>query len=178
MKIFYLAGNAPHNRGWIEEVKKHFDTFSEGEILYYDHWQSGKEWIDLETELKKLKEMVKDETDYFIFAKSIGTILALKAIDEKIIFPKANFLCGLPYKSAKELNLPIDNYLESLKIPTIFVQNEFDPVASYKEIEKVFSKHKPEAASLFVGKGKETHDYVNFGKMADYCRSLFQAMEK
>ena len=63
MKIIYLPGNAPDNKDWIEKVKENFDNFSEGEILEYDHWQSGKKWIDLKKETEKLKELVKNKRD-------------------------------------------------------------------------------------------------------------------
>ena len=86
MHIIYLAGNNPSNKAWIEKVKSEFDSFSTGDILYYDHWQSGEKWINLEKESKKLTELVKDKTDYFVFSKSIGSVLALKNVFEKNSF--------------------------------------------------------------------------------------------
>lgn len=38
MHIIYLAGNSSNNKTWIEKVKSRFDSFSTGDILYYDHW--------------------------------------------------------------------------------------------------------------------------------------------
>jgi len=61
MYIIYLAGNSLNNRTWIEKVKSNFDSFSTGDILYYNHWQTGDKWINLQKESKKLIEMVKDE---------------------------------------------------------------------------------------------------------------------
>lgn len=47
MYIIYLAGNSLNNRNWIQIVKSNFDSFSTGDILYYDHWQTGDKWINL-----------------------------------------------------------------------------------------------------------------------------------
>ena len=61
MHIIYLAGNSLNNKTWIEQVKSKFNTFSTGDILSYDHWQTEDKWINLQKESKKLIEMVKDE---------------------------------------------------------------------------------------------------------------------
>lgn len=120
MHIIYLAGNSINNKTWIEKVKSEFDSFSTGDILYYDHWSSGEKWINLEKESEKLAELVKDKKDYFVFAKSIGSVLALKSIFENSLKPDKLIICGHPYRAAKEENLPIDDYLKTLIIPTIF----------------------------------------------------------
>jgi len=173
MDIIYLAGNSLNNKTWIEKIKSNFDSFSSGDILIYDHWQSGEKWINLEKESGKLKELVKDKKDYFVFAKSIGSVLALKNIFEKTINPKKLVICGLPYQVAKQENLAIDQYLKSLTIPAIFIQNEFDPVYCFKELEKTLKENSPSDYQLIKNQNNDTHDYENFEELANTVKSFY-----
>jgi len=169
MHIIYLAGNSLNNKTWIEKVKSEFDSFSSGDILYYDHWPTGEKWINLQKESEKLMELVKDKKDYFVFAKSIGSILALKCIYKKIINPKKMIICGHPYRA-----LPNDDYLKSLKIPTIFIQNEFDPVSSFTELKKTLAENSPAGYRLIKNKGNSTHDYEDFESLASITKEFFK----
>lgn len=167
MHIIYLAGNSLNNKTWIEEVKSKFDSFSEGEILYYDHWQTGEKWINLEKESEKLKELVKDKTDNFIFAKSMGSILALKNIFEGKLNPKKMVICGLPYRTGKEEFKEIDECLKTLRVPTTFIQNEFDPVYSFDELTEILRKNPPIDYQLVNNPNNNTHDYEDFNQLTE-----------
>ena len=102
MQIIYLAGGNPRNKDWIEKVKSRFDDFSAGEILYYDHWKNKTGFVDFDREAKKLAELVKNRDDYFVFAKSVGTVLALKTINEGIFHPKKAIFLRLALSSGQE----------------------------------------------------------------------------
>jgi len=173
MEIIYLAGNSLNNKTWIEKVKSEFDHFSSGTILGYDHWTNGNKFIDFETESKKLAELVKDKEGYYIFAKSAGSILALKTIYEKTVFPQKIILCGHPYLSAKEVRLPIDDYLRSLSIPTIFIQNELDPLYSFSQLEEKLKELSPKNYRVIKNPNNNTHDYEDFTKLVDLAKSFF-----
>lgn len=173
MHIIYLSGGSLHNKTWIETVKSSFDAFSDGQILYYNHWQTGEKNLNFEIETKKLADLVKEKDDYYVFAKSIGSILALKSIYEKIINPKKMIICGHPYNLAEELSFPIDDHLKSLTIPTIFIQNEFDPLFSHVELEKVLKENNPADYQLIKNPGNNTHDYEDFGKLISITKQFF-----
>lgn len=173
MHIIYLAGNSVHNRDWIKKVKETFDAFSTGTILHYTHWTSGESLIDIEAESHKLADLVKDMPEYFVFAKSAGSILALKTIHEKTFEPKKAFLCGHPYPFAKEINLPIDTYLESLTIPTIFMQNEFDPFFSYEALVQTLEKHPPHNYECIKNPDVDTHDYDTYEDLSTRVNKFF-----
>ena len=173
MHIIYLAGNSLRNKDWIEKVKAKFDKFSAGEILYYDHWQTGEKWLNLSTESAKLIEKVKAQKNYFVFAKSIGTVLALKNIFEKKFTPLRAIFCGLPYQMAQESG-PVDQYLKLLAIPTIFIQNEFDPVCSFAKLQAALAAHPPAADfKLIKIPGNSTHDYEDFSQLATLAKNFF-----
>jgi len=173
MHIIYLAGNSLNNRTWIEKVKLEFDNFSTGTILNYDHWTSGNKFIDFETESDKLAELVKTQNNYFVFAKSVGSILALKAIYEKTFSPQRIILCGHPYLLAKEVNLPINDYIKSLSTPTIFVQNELDPLYNFSKLEEALKELSPINYQLIKNPNNNTHDYEDYEKLVDLAKSFF-----
>lgn len=173
MHIIYLAGNSLNNKTWIEKVKSKFDPFSDGEILYYDHWQSGEKWINLKKESDKLIELVKNKGEYFVFAKSIGSVLALKNIFEGKLIPKKMVICGLPYRAGKEEFKEIDECLKTLKVPTIIIQNEFDPVYSHAEIKNVLDNNSPVDYQLIKNLGNDTHDYEDFEQLVNSVRNFY-----
>lgn len=174
MHIIYLSGGSLHNKTWIETVKSNFDNFSTGDILYYDHWQTGDKNLNFENESRKLIELVKGKTEYFIFAKSIGSVLALKSINEKIINPKKMVICGHPYNLAKELGFPINDYLKSLTDPTMFIQNEFDPLFSYADLEKVLNENSPTEYHLIKNPSNNTHDYEDYEQLVNIVKNFYE----
>lgn len=178
MHIIYLAGNSLNNQTWIEKVKVKFDAFSEGEILYYDHWQTGEKWINLERESKKLAELVKDKINYFVFAKSIGSVLALKNIYEGILNPKKMVICGLPYRAGKEEFKEIDECLKTLKVPTMFIQNEFDPVYGFDELAETLANNSPDDYHLIKKPGNSTHDYEDYENLIKQVKIYFGDEDK
>ena len=174
MHIIYLAGNHSSNKTWIKKIKSKFDLFSTGTILYYDHWTSKNKFINFKIESSKLAKLVKKQSNYHVFAKSVGTILALKTIYEKTLNPQKIIFCGHPYLLAKRLNLPINNYLKSLLIPTIFVQNELDTVYSYSKLQKTLKKYSPANYQLIKNPNNNTHDYENYKKLVTLAKDFFQ----
>lgn len=174
MHIIYLAGNSLNNKTWIEKVKSYFDSFSTGDILYYDHWQTGEKWINLDKESEKLKDFVKEKEGYFVFAKSIGSVLALKNIFEENLNPKKMIICGHPYRVAKQENIPIDNYLKSLSIPTMFIQNEFDPAYSFADLETVLKDYSPTDYHLIKNPNNNTHDYEDYKNLVEVAKEFFK----
>ena len=173
MNILYLAGNSLNNKTWIEKIKSEFNFFSTGEILNYTHWTNGGKFIDFETEENKLSKLVQNQKDYFIFAKSVGSILTLKSIFDKKINPKKIILCGHPYLLAKELNFSIDDYLKSLTIPTVFIQNEIDPLYSFAKLEQTLKENQPSDYKLVKNPNNDTHDYQNYPNLINLVKGFF-----
>lgn len=174
MHIIYLAGNSISNKTWIEKVKLNFDKFSTGDILYYDHWQTGAEWADLRVESEKLAKLVEGKSDYCIFAKSIGSVLTLKYVYEKLITPKKIIICGHPYATAVKAGHPIDDYLKTLSIPVTFIQNEFDPLFSFTELEKVLNSNNVLNYTLIKNPNIDTHGYEDYEKLSETSKEFFK----
>lgn len=174
MHIIYLGGGSVRNKDWIEKVKENFDKFSTGDILYYNHWQTGEKNLDFNLESPRLLALVKDKTNYYIFAKSIGSVLALKCIYEKIINPQKLIICGHPYNAAIKAGHPIDDYLKFLSIPTTFIQNEFDPLFSYSELENILQKNNVKNYSLIKNPNNHTHDYEDYENLVNIVKNFIQ----
>jgi len=175
MHIIYLPGGSLRNKNWIGEVKDQFDVFSSGQILYYDHWKTGEKMIDWEKETRKLAELIKNRDDYFVFAKSIGTILSLKTINRGIFNPKKAIFCGLPYYLTKkdEISINLGLILSKPVTPTIFIQNEFDPVYGHRKLEQVLEKNKPTNYRLIKNPSNNTHDYEDYEQLIGLAKEFF-----
>ncbi len=159
---------------WIEEVKERFDGFASGEILYYIHWDTGEEWADIPKESVNLQKLIGDTKDYVVFAKSIGSIIALKNIYEKTISPKKLIICGLPYLTAKASGYEIDKYLEELHVETIFIQNEFDPLAGYEDVRKIVEEKVKVDCKVINEVGIDSHSYRNWELLIETAEKFFK----
>lgn len=178
MHIIYLSGGSVRNKTWIEEIKSKFDKFSDGQILYYSHWVTGDKNLNFEIESQKLAQLVKGKDEYFVFAKSIGSVLALKSIYEKIINPKKMIICGHPYNLAKEMGFPVNDYLKSLPIPTMFIQNNLDPLFSYADLEKVLKENNAADYHLIKNPDNNTHDYEDYENLTKLVKIYFSDEDK
>lgn len=136
MHLIYLPGNGPSNKDWIESVKKEFNSFSAGQILYYQHWQTGGNLIDFELETHRLQELISNQKDYIIFAKSAGTFLAAKAISQNLIHPQKCIFLGTPLSWGQENKFPYPTWFNHFSTPTLFLQHTQDPLASFSDLQK------------------------------------------
>ena len=82
MKIILLSGQSLSNKDWIEEVNKTLKVNSyDTEVMYYSHWERGEGKADVEKETERLIQLINSlSEDYFIFAKSIGTVIFFNSI--------------------------------------------------------------------------------------------------
>jgi hypothetical protein len=136
MNIILLAGNSIHNKQWIYEVEaKLGPLFEQSYIQDYSHWANGKENIDFTLESEKLSAKVSNLVTYVIFAKSVGTILALEGIYKRILRPAKCIFVGVPLKGIHQAAIPFNDWLEHTDVPILFIQNSNDPVGAYGELK-------------------------------------------
>jgi len=138
MKLILLAGNSSSNKTWIEKVENILKPFfEETRIQYYKHWSSGAELIDFDDELLALQNLVSDFSEYIIFAKSAGALLALKGVKEGAIKPSKCIFAGTAINWGKANNFDVDAWLNKYSVPTLFIQKTSDPTCSYQELEMI-----------------------------------------
>ena len=165
MKAIFLSGNSIRNRSWIEELEGALhELFEETKIQYYKHWETGKEILDDKHEAKELVKNVKGWENYVVVAKSAGTYVTIKAINEKKINPVKCIFMGFPYKWLKEKGFVKEaEEIKNLKIPVLILQNSKDPFSSYDELKTLFqSKNNFE---LIKFENNSTHDYKDYKKL-------------
>ena len=166
--LVILPGNSKRNAVWNKEIQDRFGTwFDEVYAQSYDHWEEVNGSIDFQSELTKLKQYISsnpEETEYYVFVKSFGTILTLFAIDQGVIAPEKCVLFGLPLNLVEEQNIFNGDWtpLEQLCVPTYVALNIKDPVANYDFTSKKIQEMNP---TLHVEKfTADTHAYDEYEK--------------
>lgn len=172
MKVILLGGQSIANKGWIESIHKSLeDGGLDSEIMYYDHWSDGRESADVDVEVQKLSRLVSDKGEYMIFAKSIGTILTLKANFEGRISPLSCIFCGVPYDFAKKLGHNIDDWIGKLNIKVTVFQKSGDPYGGYNRIDEVMKGGSIEVVRYRIeGESDNDHNYANI----DYITNMIK----
>lgn len=141
MNLIILPGNSIKNKTWAEALKTALESqFDSIYIQQYSHWETGEKFLDLEQEINTIMKLTNDLKNYIIFAKSVGVILALKAISEKKLTPSKCIFAGLAFSWAKLQNIDIILLLKYYGISTLFIQNQNDPAISFQELSKLLKK--------------------------------------
>lgn len=173
-KLLVLSGNHVRNRDWGEQCVEFFrGDFDMVFYPQYDHWDVEGGRIDIEVELQKVKETVAGtgESDgWYVFAKSIGSVLALLAIQHGIITPERCVFFGMPLKIAEAEVTKDWSYLSGLVLPVLAFHNDQDPIAAYEFTADIVHKLAP-MITLRTLPG-DTHDYRDFASYADEVRQF------
>jgi hypothetical protein len=173
-KLLVLAGNSVKNREWGEACAEFFRAdFDMVFYPHYDHWSTGGQVINLEVELQKVKETVQgagEPDDWYIFAKSIGSVLALLAVEQGIISPERCVFFGMPLKIAEAEVTKDWSYLSEFFVPTVAFHNDNDPTADYAFTAQKIHELAP-TITLRALHG-DTHDYSDFTTYAGEIREF------
>jgi hypothetical protein len=137
MKYIFLPGNSFKNRKWINRLATEFNPPKE--VIHYNHWEREEKDINFEEELKKLKTL--DIGECRVIAKSIGSILSLKAIRKGILNPEKCYFIGFPLYYVDKNNVDLQKLL-NIEIPITFIQKPQDYQASFKQLKEVMSEIK------------------------------------
>jgi len=76
------------------------------------------------------------------------------------------------------LGYPINDYLKSLSVPTMFIQNESDPLFSFADLEKVLQENCPVDYHLVKNPENSTHDYEGYEKLTKLTKIYFGDEDK
>ncbi len=163
MKLILLGGISLKNKGWIEQVGDELKSDFEIEILYYDHWKTGGEDMNFETEGQKLEKMARGE--YAVFAKSGGGWITLKLAAEGRIKPVKIILVGPAWDWARNNGFDPAGLAKKVTVPVLVVDKTNDPALAFTDLQK-------EAGDLpnfkLVEVPGDTHHYegvVELGKL-------------
>jgi len=162
--LLVLAGGSERNRAWGEACAHAYrGWFDMTYFLQYEHWATGEKNLDFLTELQKIEDTVVGVGvgTWFVIAKSIGSVLATKAIAEGLIAPERCVFFGMP------LNLVADSVfagdfspLRALTMPVLAYHNDQDPTANYEFTKTKLAAEVPGVhLQTLVG---DNHDYLDF----------------
>jgi hypothetical protein len=156
-KILILPGNGSNNAAWLEKTSGFLKNDFEIIAHSYNHWSSGEQFIDLQKEVDGLAGINPE----YVFAKSAGIMVTLLAIQQKVVAPKICMFVGLPKTWADEHRYDIDSLLKGHKIPTLFIQQENDPIFSFVQLTEYLQDMEISDAAVYSVQGDD-HIYDNF----------------
>lgn len=171
-KLIVLPGNSIKNKAWGEAVVTRFGpVFDDAYMQSYDHWESGAEAIDFEREAEKLRDHVVGggpDVQYFVFAKSFGSILAFLSVHRGYISPVKCVFFGIPLNLVDEQNIWNGDWsaLETFTVPALAFHNQDDPVASFSFTREKLMKYSVASVTL-VPLDADDHGYTELEEYAD-----------
>lgn len=175
-KLIVLSGNSLRNKEWGEQcLDAYRDLFDEAEMLYYNHWQSGAEFIDIPAEVEKLKAIVAktSEAEVYVIAKSIGSIVTLVATHLGVLRPVKAIFFGMPLDYAvAEVFDGDQSPLSQFTVPTLAYHNDNDPKADYMFTKQKLAELAPHIT--LVALQGDNHDYLDFADYQDAIKEFFQ----
>lgn len=139
--------------------------FDETTIHEYQHWLSWEGSMDIEKEINLVYSKIKDQKDLVIFAKSLGTVLAMKLMIDQWFLPKKCIFVWLPLWYIKNMWFSLKTYLSKISCPVLFIQNKEDPAGSYLEVVGEVSQISNDFS--FVELPGNDHDYSDVEKLSE-----------
>jgi len=172
-KLIVLPGNSQRNEVWGEQCMAHFAPWFDSVYLQrYDHWRTGAKDIDIEAELSKLAHEASDEAaTYYIFAKSVGSLLALIATHRGLVRPVHCVFFGMPLELASNELFKDDwSPLTDFDVLSLAFHNDHDPI-SYPYTKNALEGHCAGMIELVTLKG-DNHDYLDFGEYEETIKNF------
>lgn len=160
--LLLLPGNSPQNKSWINELAAAFQNdFARVEPWYYAHWKDSdnENLLNVQQELSLIAQHLHHNSikETIIFAKSAGIVLALQAMHDHILNPKACIFIGFPLHWARAHRLQLESLFPSLHCPTLFIQKTHDPAASFAELSTVLKQQNIKNTSMLELPGSDHH---------------------
>ena len=93
--------------------------------------------INIDVEIEKLREEVKDSDDYIVCAKSAGTIVTICSVDMGILKPSKCVFVGMPLSLDDADSKEYIDKLQNFNVPTLVIQKTNDPIASFQTVSEV-----------------------------------------
>jgi len=132
----FLPGNTKDHKEWCESLMNAFE--GSNTMLYYDHWKREGN-IQWDVELEKIEDLNISEP-INVVGKSAGCILGMKAQRLRYITVNKFVFIGFPYNWALYRGDNVDELLDTLTTPSLFIQKPYDPVIGYDQLKEIIDK--------------------------------------
>lgn len=162
-KLILLPGGSSRNRTWLAEASAHFgDLFDTVYAQPYSHWETEEKEVNPEHEFEKLQTNMREDgldTTYYLFARSIGAVLSLKAIRDGIVLPKRCVFFGVPLNLIADQPEFIGGWeaLGSFPVSTLTFHNRHDPIADYKFLVSKLTETNNTTIEVITTEGDHHH---------------------
>jgi predicted alpha/beta hydrolase family esterase len=168
MKTLILPGFSLKNKDWAEEVKSKLPTDLNAQVIYWKHWQTGKSTdFNPDKEAQKAIELIGQD-DINIIAKSIGTyvaVLALQLAQDQI---NKLLLCGIPLNDMDEAQK--NKMMINLRVVStnnlLCIQNTQDPHATYDQVKAFLESVNPAISLISID--HSDHEYPYFTEFSSF----------
>ena len=174
MKVFLLPGQSIGNKEWIEDVEKEFQKeFPNTEIIYYEHWSLEEKETNIDLETERFVKLVSEcNEEYFVFAKSIGTLIFLNSFKTLKKKPKGVLMVGFCYYLMKRLGYDVSKLMKDVDFRIDIYQKEFDTAGKFEEIKEFSNKYIYVKKYECVGEENDDHHYANLGYLLELIKGL------
>ena len=161
MNIIILPGNSPAHQRWLNDAARALEPFFD-EIypIAYRHWTTGAPEVDETYEIELLRTLDVTTADVAVLAKSVGTVIATRAIAENILRPRETVFLGVPITNPL-FGTSLEEYGVQTIVPLTIVQNDRDPYGSYADIVAFLARIGASQARCVKTLGA-THDYEDY----------------
>ena len=158
MNALILGGTSLRNKEYVRQIaaalQPHMDK-----VVYLDylHWHNGGDQADISSEIHGASRLAADlGNDYVVIGKSVGIVITLYALRDKLLAPKRCVFMGFPLNGLKDDPLTI----EALKLlpPTVVLQHEHDPWGSAVNVATFLKQNAPNPVACIALPG-DTHEY-------------------
>lgn len=165
MQTLILPGYSEHNKNWVDDVAKNLKSVHIIRPFYWMHWTDSTSKFNSSEKAELIIKHIKEDK-INIIAKSIGTLVASKIINqisnkiEKIIF------CGIPLTSLSEDDLNIiKSAIQIIDNKFIGFQNISDPHGSFDEVKSHLG------SGIILPKDRSDHEYPYFDEFNKFLTS-------
>lgn len=166
-----MSGESQRSQSWIRQVETELGPLFDGVVQHdYAHWaNSDQPGIDFDRELDELLSKMANEKNYLVFAKSIGTVLTLQAIQQDVLTPAKCVLVGTPLALLEDKDNDFDYGVLTAKasMPKLYIQHTHDPLGSVAALANVLERDEV-ADYRLIGLPGETHDYLEFPRLKTF----------
>ncbi len=172
MNLIILPGNDWRNQVWTEEIEQLVkEDFEKTWVQHYDNWGTHTLLLDPEMEMKNLAQKAQDFGEFVIFAKSAGTLLAMKAVTEGKIKPVKCMFVGTAIRWGMTQGWPVESWVKGYNLPTLFIQKKDDPIMRFADLKQELEKLEVKNYKLVEIPG-DSHHYEKVFELKKMLKEL------
>lgn len=170
MNTIVLPGYSSKNKEWLDELRQKADIKPLDTIkwIHWDSESSDPNWIKSEVS-KIISSYANQKVN--VIAKSLGTLIAMNVLNQKIDIFNKIILCGIPINDFEFGDAEAYEILEKLPSSKIIcIQNDNDPHGNLDQIRKLLNSVNPDIQ--LISKESADHNYPYYGDFRNFLKSI------